>query len=375
MNAPLSAGAIGIQIHVARDTVCAVELRSQRPQSLSRLFDSRAPVEAARLAGQIFSLCGFSQATAARLAVARAAACPLNEETRRAAAFGLLAERIFETLRALAMQWPGKVPAAIQAATGQSLRNALRASRAIVAEAETGHVKPDMLAMPAAALGAVCADIGMRGDGENFAEGSLLDQILRDIARDEVFIARPVEALCAEDDLDVARRLADQESYAARPFLPNRIMETGAFARHLAAHPQTFRDGGRGKVLAQRLMARIGDLGLASAELSTLAAGGEIDLSGLMNDGMSGEAGFGAVECARGRLYHSTYIGRDGLLQQYRILAPTEWNFHPAGPFVETLLSSRIGRGATAQVKAAKLAALFDPCVAFDIELKEIAHA
>jgi uptake hydrogenase large subunit len=371
MNAPLSAGAIGISIHLAQDTVCAVELRSQRPQALSRLFDGRAPIEAGRLAGQIFSLCGFSQATAARLAVARATGRPLSAENRLAGAGGLLAERIFETLRALAMQWPGKVPAAVQASTGHHLRNALRASRAIVAAAETGQVRPEALGDPAKVLGEVCAHIGMRGNGENPAKGSLVDLLLRDIAYDEVFAARPVETLCSDDDLAVASLLGRDETYAARPFLPNRIMETGAFARNvLAGHS----DGCR-KPLARRLMARLDDLAAATADLSTLAHGGEIALSNLMNDGMSGSAGFGVVECARGRLYHSAGIANNGLLRDYRILAPTEWNFHPAGPFVDTLLSSRIGHGETARLRAAKLAALFDPCVAFDIELKEGGHA
>lgn len=375
MNAPLSAGSIGISIHLAQDTVCAVELRSHRPQALSRLFDGRVPAEAGRLAGQIFSLCGFSQAAAARLAVARATTRPFDDGQRQAVAAGLLAERIFETLRALVMQWPGKMPAAIQAATGLHLRNALRASRAIVAEAETGQVTPEALVPPAAALGEVCAAVGMRADDARPAEGSLLDLLLRDVARDEVFIARPVETLQRDDDDAVARLLADDDAYAARPFLPGRIMETGAYARHLAATPATDRTGGRNKVLAQRLTARFNDLTAATEDLLALSQGREIGMSGLMNDGRNGSAGYGAVECARGRLYHSARIDGDGRLSDYRILAPTEWNFHPAGPFVETLLSARIGRGETARLRATKLAALFDPCVAFDIELKEVGHA
>jgi uptake hydrogenase large subunit len=375
MNAPLSAGAIGISIHLAQDTVCAVELRSQRPQTLSRLFEGRVPEEAGRLAGQIFSLCGFSQATAARLAVARAMSCPLAEEERMSFAAGLLAERIFETLRALVMQWPGKIPAAVQAATGLHLRNALRASRAIVAEAETGRVTAEALGPPAVALRDVLAGVGLRGHGETPAEGSLLNLLLRDVARDEVFTARPADTLGVEDDAEVARLLCEGETYAMWPFLPNRIMETGAYARHLSTAPVADRSLGRCKVLTERLVARISDLDAATAELQALSEGSQIAVSGLMNDGLSGSAGFGVVECARGRLYHSARIDGDGRLCYYRILAPTEWNFHPAGPFVETLLSARIGRGETARLRAAKLAALFDPCVAFDIDMKEAGRA
>lgn len=370
MNAPLSAGAIGISVSLARGMVCAVAVKSQRPQSLSRLFDGRAPDEAARLAGQIFSLCGFSQSTAARLAVARAGARVLAEEDRVAAASGLLAERIFETLRSLAMQWPGKLSSAVQAAAGAHLRIALKASRAIVAEAVAGAVKWETMAEPANALATACAGIGLGDDAENPTRGSLVDGILRDIERDEVFVARSTEALGPEDDGEVASRLCQNEAYAALPFLPDRILETGACARHPAA-----RTGIRTRVLAQRVHARMRDLAVAVADLQALSAGRDIAVDRLMNDGTVVDSGFGAVECARGRLYHSARITEDGRLENYRILAPTEWNFHPAGPFVEMLLSAKIGSEETARLRVAKLAALFDPCVAFDITLKEIGHA
>ena len=81
------------------------------------------------------------------------------------------------------------------------------------------------------------------------------------------------------------------------------------------------------------------------------------------------------MESARGRLYHHAEIGPDGRLSAYRILAPTEWNFHPAGPFVETLLSSRIGTDEQATRAVTLLALLFDPCVAFEVEIREAAHA
>lgn len=370
MNAPLSAGAIGISVSLAGGIACAVEVRSGRPQPLSRLFEGRAPDEAAKLAGQIFSLCGFSQATAARFAVMRAKGCVPTAEERLSAAAGLLAERIFETLRSLAMQWPGKVPPLVQAASGLHLRTAMKASRAIVAEAGAGSVTTGALVAPVEALRLACVGVGVGSDRESPASGNLIDAIFRDIERDEVFAARPVEALGAEDDEEVARLVAANETYAARPFLPNRIMETGAYARHRAALPDP-----HSKTLAARLQARLQDLAAALCDLGRLSAGSEIAVEALMTEGVADGCGFAAVECARGRLYHLARIGDDGRMARYRILAPTEWNFHPAGPFVETLLSSRIGMGEVARARIAKLAALFDPCVAFDIELKEIGHA
>jgi len=86
-------------------------------------------------------------------------------------------------------------------------------------------------------------------------------------------------------------------------------------------------------------------------------------------------AGYGVAESARGRLYHYAEIGDNERIAAYAILAPTEWNFHPAGPFVAELLGARVGHGEAARLAVTRLATLFDPCVAFEVALKEPAGA
>ncbi|MFW8589107.1 nickel-dependent hydrogenase large subunit [Rhizobium beringeri] len=120
----------------------------------------------------------------------------------------------------------------------------------------------------------------------------------------------------------------------------------------------------------------IGDVRISLTQLTALARTGDFDCASLACSGPTpGAGGYGAVECARGRLYHQIEIGGDGRLAAYRILAPTEWNFHPAGPFVETLLSSPVGADEAAVRSISRLAVLFDPCVAFEINVREAADA
>ena len=85
--------------------------------------------------------------------------------------------------------------------------------------------------------------------------------------------------------------------------------------------------------------------------------------------------GFAAVETARGRLYHWSRLDAADHVLEYALLAPTEWNFHPAGPFATALRGARVGAGDAARLRIRKLAAVFDPCVAFQITLCEPAHA
>jgi uptake hydrogenase large subunit len=370
MNPPLAAGSVAISVSLSHDTVCAVEVRSARPPALARLFEGRAPAEAPRLAGQIFSLCGFAQATASRLAIARAAGTSVSQKDRTFIAAGLLAERIFETLRSLVMQWPDKLPATAQTFAATHLRAALKASRTLISAAENGWESPRVLKDACDGLCQAAVAIGVPAEGAEPAKGSLLEVIALDLAKDDVFLRRAVETLDALDDADVVSRLVSSEAYAQRPSLPGRVVETGAFGRY---HDSLKADAST--ALLPRFTARILDMSRSLNDLAAMAEGRGVALDELMRDSIANGHGYGAVECARGRLYHAARFGEDGRIAHYRILAPTEWNFHPAGPFVETLLSLRIGEGDIGHRRIAKLAALFDPCVAFDIELKEIAHA
>lgn len=366
----LGAGTIRIDVTVSRALACSVAVTANRPQGLARMFVGRRPEEAPALAGQVFSLCGFAQSLAARIAILNAADMPMSGDERIAAGAGLLAERIFETLRALVLHWPTPLPETMAASAGRQLREALAASRAIVSEARTGRIEKGRLAAEAARLAAAAQALGVAGDGDRPVAGSVFAAMSDEVADVEAFADRSADPLTADDDARVVALLCGEPGFAAMPHLPGRVVETGAFARCVAsAHSRL-------PHLARRLFARIDDVRECLTQLASLATSGAQDWPALAAGGPTpGAGGYGAVECARGRLYHHAEIGADGRLSAYRILAPTEWNFHPAGPFVETLLSSRIGKEEQAARSVSLLALLFDPCVAFEVSIREAAHA
>ena len=76
--------------------------------------------------------------------------------------------------------------------------------------------------------------------------------------------------------------------------------------------------------------------------------------------------GAGVVETARGPLAYLVDVA-DGHVRMLRSVAPTEWNFHPDGPFRAALDAAPIVPNPT--LAARLLAASFDPCVPFSIEL------
>jgi Ni,Fe-hydrogenase I large subunit len=79
------------------------------------------------------------------------------------------------------------------------------------------------------------------------------------------------------------------------------------------------------------------------------------------------DEGLAAVETARGMLLHRARLV-DQRVAEYQIVAPTEWNFHPAGALATGLVGLETGDDAELH-NAARLAVhALDPCVAYRIE-------
>lgn len=349
MTTLLQPGAIRIGVAIdGEERAKRVRVRSDRPIGVARLFVGRPAADVPVLARSLFSLCGFAHGVAARRAIA--AAQDGQGEARGSETVGLAAERLAESLRATLLGWPGI--AEDPARFGQPLREAVTAARALSADPA-----PAQAEAAAARLEAAVAALGVtRSQPATPAPGSVFADMLAEAAAEDFLRPAPLGALAPTDDMAVIRALrAGRETFAAAPTLPGRIVETGAFARHGPI--------GRGSSLAARLRARFADIG----EVLSLVRGAEADAGAA---GPTGEReGFAAVETARGRLYHWAQLDTDGRIGAYQILAPTEWNFHPAGPFVAALTGATIGSGDAARRRIGRAAALFDPCVAFEVEL------
>ncbi len=313
-----------------------IEIVSPRADP-SPVFIGLAPQEAAVLAGRLFSLCPVSQSLAARAAGEAALGLEIDMATRRSRALGLLCERLGEMLRASLLDWPGATPAFADVAR---LRDALKVLRALP---ETGAaVLPDLRAATQA--------LGLGAANEN---GVFARQIAetRDDEAHWRMVPPAADFLGAADDADIFAAMIRDRGFSRAPNLSGRRPETGASARR----------GGCGS-LAERLEARRDDMAAGIEGIVDLLGGGVPPKDALVARGGNGQ-GFSAVDSARGRLYHSVQLDGAGRIADYRIVAPTEWNFHPEGPFVRSLRGARIGAGAEAKKRIERLAFAFDPCI------------
>jgi hypothetical protein len=83
-----------------------------------------------------------------------------------------------------------------------------------------------------------------------------------------------------------------------------------------------------------------------------------------------GDAGLAQVQAARGILLHALEL-RGGRVYDYRIVAPTEWNFHPDGVAAQGLASLRGQDSEDLRRQAQWWIHAIDPCVAYRLSLEE----
>jgi Ni,Fe-hydrogenase I large subunit len=83
---------------------------------------------------------------------------------------------------------------------------------------------------------------------------------------------------------------------------------------------------------------------------------------------VAGGTGLSWVETARGLLVHRVEVDGDRIAG-YRIVAPTEWNFHPRGAFVQGALELAPATPEALRLQAGWIVSSLDPCVAWRVEV------
>jgi hypothetical protein len=373
MNAIAGAAGAGqdsltIRIALADARVCAVRISSTRATQISRLFIGRPAQEAPLLAQRIFALCGVSHRLVAARAIASARGEPINSRRNRAETTALIAERLCASLRS-------NMILALQAGAGVIDPNLIRPvsellslARELYCEALARSERDSLdCERTLSLIGEICArggDLSLRGL-RGGASGSAFEALEKDLAKGVSFPVAPPDPLSDADDDEVLQAIrANGASFAANPSLDGRAPETGAFARCWART-----DLSKG-ALAARFEARMIDIAECFAELEAPKMGA----AAFRAFSPSPREGLAVAETSRGRLYHWTKLSADDRVEDHQIVAPTEWNFHPTGPFIEALLGATMEPD-RADRRIAQLAGLFDPCVPFRVEVREHGHA
>lgn len=161
---------------------------------------------------------------------------------------------------------------------------------------------------------------------------------------------------------DLAHALLLQPDFAQFPTWRGQCAENGPWARlrHRANRGQT-------QAPVHSLWTRLAARWVELIELANIspnsAVGAPLLSSGAIH--LSPGQALGWCEMARGLLLHAVQLNAQGAVQDYRVLAPTEWNFHPQGTLARAVSALRLDDHST----ALHLARAFDPCVGCTVEI------
>lgn len=337
---PSPEGHLILRLHRPSNAPVRVEIISSRPQLADRLFQGKTPAEAAELAGQVFTRCGRAQRLAA-VAACAAAESNASGNVGHSSLFqslqqAVMVETALEHAWRLWVDWPALVGLPPDINSLRELRQAAATGFAALADRLETMLETTLPTIP-------LLPTAFFKNESRF--GSLLP---------------PISKLnSAEIDL-LAWQTLEEPAFCTRPLWRGQPAETGALARQ--QHHPLLADSFTAH--EQRLVARWRARRLELIELPARLRREPTEL--LLAKPLMENRGYAWVETARGALLHVVRLEK-GRVAAYRIIAPTEWNFHPAGPFVAGIvaLDETVDLAATARALALSL----DPCVSYHVEI------
>ena len=328
------------------------------PGCLAGLLQGQDLPRLLRSLGSLFTLCAHAHQQCAQQAYAAALAQESGSSPHQYLAW--LTAR--DHLRSVALDWPARLmpqqppdlswlqgcPVALGAAVPQDATAATQQMRALAHWLET-----TLLHEPLESWLECCAsDLGLlawcRAHRTRSAPVQALLQA-EPLCALTVVPLQPLPAGDAQAMKALAHALWTDDDFCQHPSWLGHCAETGPWIRW--RHP-----AGTVRTPWMRLASRLWEL----VELAAGAAAGQPIL--LAHGALTLAPGCGVAWCemARGLLLHSVQLDDQGRVQDYRVLAPTEWNFHPEGSLGQAVASLAPDDRDTARL----LAAAFDPCVA-----------
>jgi hypothetical protein len=351
---------------------------------LRRLTEGRRASMLPDLLGAMFSVCGSVHRLTARRAVAAALSLPATGGEQSEASLLLRMATLRDHLQRLALDLPARVPVGIDAATtwlaGTPVvgvpASAAGATGELAAGLQrmVGWLERELLGGPPETWWREWQQDPARTMGRWAARQAhpvaRWHGAVRERAESLRLPCRPLALLDAEPAQvrasmrELARELAEDTGFATRPLWLGLPAETGAWTREPALRGGRTTDAAHEADRAPdtvwlRLASRIADLARVACDEQALRHGCLA---------LGGGEGIAWSEMARGLLVHWVRLepGADhpalARVETCRVLAPTEWNFHPDGGLAQWL---RIGTPAAADVALA--AAALDPCVEFEV--------
>ena len=355
------------------ERVAGVDVRSTRPHLVSRLVHGQRSDAAVDIVANLHAVCGGAHravaATACDAASGREVACRILLQREHM----IELEALQEHCTRLGLHWAEamRTPALLPLVRDvRALAAPVLAAQAMDPEEVERAIERIAPLAGAALLGMspqAWLDLSTVDELDDWSERAAVapaqwwTQLMQETPR---LGCCPIELMPCVDshalESTIAPRLRASDRFAHCPDWDGRPVETGVLSQR-RSHPLVA-DALRvhGNSVATRLIARLTDL-------AALLQRDHEESPSLLACAVDGHA-YATAVTARGVLVHAVAL-RDGVIDDYAIVAPTEWNFHPQGAFVTALAACEADNERDLMRAATILTQAIDPCVRCTIEV------
>jgi len=393
-------GQLDIDLYPQRENGARVELSSSRPLHATKIFIGKTPEQVLDIIPLLFSICGIAQSRAALTAIEKNLNIDSHRELETARDMLVLAENAKEHLFRLFIDWPqlfnlkssnSNMPFLSQI-TGQFKTALFQNGDAFTLDSQLNSTLENADYLIGKLDQYLQQQVFCRST-QDWLKITNVQALQQWAQQCDSVAARSINIifernwttqggadcqplpLLDESYLLEQFSASDAEQFIAQPQLQGNCHETTTLSRQLkqpliqALHKEF------AATLITRWVARLVELANIPQQLRTMLS----QMTGKENKptnnvinirlGKNTKQGLAQIEAARGRLIHHVEIDK-GVISQYQILAPTEWNFHPQGLIAKSLgnLTSNDNKDDLEQLAHLLINAI-DPCVGYQLRV------
>ena len=392
-------GSIRIDLYHRFGKASGAQIASTRPQAIAQLLIGKTPEQVLDTVPLLFTLCGNAQASAA-LQACRAALGVEEAEANQNLARDMLVQ--LETLREHAwrilLDWPvfvGLIPDKKPLAAllkfdalfkqhlfchGEAFKldsrldiHAAQLTR-LIGELEA-LIDTSIFNGQLADFQALTGEVQLRDWLRH--NGALPAKLMNYLYSQDWMFSGKNDIAClpklTADALNQSLQQQDLTIFSQTPRWQGHCFETTPLNRQLSQPLVADLHNRYGNGLFIRILSRLFEVALLPLQLKQLSILIKNDAAMPTQSASSNGNGIGLaqVQAARGLLIHRLKL-QQGRVCDYRIVAPTEWNFHPEGVVALGLKQLRAGSPNELQRQAELFINAVDPCVQYGLHLTDI---
>ncbi|RVU32940.1 nickel-dependent hydrogenase large subunit [Neptunomonas marina] len=347
------AGAIHIDVTHQAGKISAIGIRSSRPQQIGKMLIGRSAGEVAAVLPALFSLCSDAHRVASIRAfeLAQVASADHQTEALRTLLVDIEAARE-RLLRVISLTGVGISPAEVmrwQQTARQHVWHAIEHGKALTSEQKEQIFNDYTDLVIPLSLEIKSCQCPWESSG---VVGKFIATTVKQFA--EVTLGDAPHPLLQLDD-ELLNSLLINDNFTLAPEIAHQCREAGVW-------PQMCNSSSVAALQAQGvhpLVLRV--MALLHAAIDWPTHNNQIG-----HQFVEGAA-IGLAHASRGLLLHHL-VQDEGQVVQYRVVSPTEWNFHPHG-VVSQLLSGVVVAADKVQALVELVVACVDPCVHSEIEI------